>query len=245
MFESVGIAADLTHRSQMTSRAIARPAGGSVVSTAMRESLEEARIVELRWSPGDPDLACNLSDMVVPDWTATSLGRLWLESGVEHVLAGVTSLNGKDRSLMVLLGSLDRAVSEAPMATCLLSLGVEMLRDHAARAFGSTTPTRWLTDREHEVLDQLTLGKSVRQIAEELGRSPHTVHDHVKALHRKLHASSRGELVAMALGHAPPTASENLGVAGQLTPETKPETRPETRPESKPVANHRLTGSGG
>ena len=51
------------------------------------------------------------------------------------------------------------------------------------------------------MLDLLVLGLSVRQIAEELGRSTHTVHDHVKSLHKKLNANSRGELVARALGH--------------------------------------------
>jgi len=61
--------------------------------------------------------------------------------------------------------------------------------------------TRWLTTREQEVLEHLTLGMSVREIAETIERSPHTVHDHVKSLHRKLNASSRGELVARALGY--------------------------------------------
>ncbi|MEL6741849.1 MAG: helix-turn-helix transcriptional regulator, partial [Planctomycetota bacterium] len=61
--------------------------------------------------------------------------------------------------------------------------------------------TRWLTAREQEVLEKLTLGMSVREIAETIGRSPHTVHDHVKSLHRKLNATSRGELVARALGY--------------------------------------------
>ncbi len=64
-------------------------------------------------------------------------------------------------------------------------------------------PKAWLTDREHEILEQLILGHSVRVIAEHLGRSAHTVHDHVKNLHKKLNASSRGELIAKALGHTP------------------------------------------
>ena len=50
------------------------------------------------------------------------------------------------------------------------------------------------------VLEQLILGKSVREIAEMIQRSPHTVHDHVKNLHRKLGATSRGALIARALG---------------------------------------------
>ncbi|MBX3358248.1 MAG: response regulator transcription factor [Phycisphaeraceae bacterium] len=61
-----------------------------------------------------------------------------------------------------------------------------------------------LTTREEVVLERLLHGKSVRQIAEELERSPHTVHDHVKSLHRKLHAATRGALVARALGHIGP-----------------------------------------
>ena len=68
----------------------------------------------------------------------------------------------------------------------------------------ATDDTVWLTQREQIILQHLLLGKSVREIAQELGRSPHTVHDHVKSLHRKLNASSRGELVARALGHVEP-----------------------------------------
>ena len=64
-----------------------------------------------------------------------------------------------------------------------------------------TNPKAWLTDREHEILAQLIIGHSVRVIAENLNRSAHTVHDHVKNLHKKLGASSRGELIATALGH--------------------------------------------
>ena len=60
----------------------------------------------------------------------------------------------------------------------------------------ATTHSPYLLDlyRDHPeevVLAQILEGKSVRQIAEGLGRSPHTVHDHVKAMHRKLGASTR------------------------------------------------------
>lgn len=71
-----------------------------------------------------------------------------------------------------------------------------------------TNPKAWLTDREHEILQQLIMGHSVRVIAENLGRSAHTVHDHVKNLHKKIGASSRGELIAKALGH---TCSQSMG----------------------------------
>jgi len=67
----------------------------------------------------------------------------------------------------------------------------------------------WLTHREQEVLDLLVMGNSVKEVSETLGRSPHTIHDHVKSLHRKLNANSRGELVAKALGHIPATQPSN------------------------------------
>lgn len=68
----------------------------------------------------------------------------------------------------------------------------------------------WLTQREQTILDHLVLGKSVRVIAEHIGRSPHTVHDHVKNLHRKLNATSRGQLIARALGDSAPPAFNEL-----------------------------------
>ena len=69
--------------------------------------------------------------------------------------------------------------------------------------------------------EHLALGKSVKQIASDLARSPHTVHDHVKSLHRKLNASSRGELIARALGHLAPNARLPRLAEGQ-TVQTKP-----------------------
>jgi len=58
-----------------------------------------------------------------------------------------------------------------------------------------------VTPSEQLILEQLVLGHTVRQIAETLERSPHTIQEHVKNLHRKFGASSRGQLIARALGH--------------------------------------------
>jgi DNA-binding NarL/FixJ family response regulator len=58
----------------------------------------------------------------------------------------------------------------------------------------------WLTQREQQVLDGLARGLSVRDLAEKLHRSPHTVNDHVKGIHVKLRVSNRVQLLAMAMG---------------------------------------------
>ena len=56
-----------------------------------------------------------------------------------------------------------------------------------------------LPPRLREVLLRLTRGLGEKQLAAELKLSPHTVHDHVKALYRRLHVGSRGELLALCL----------------------------------------------
>ncbi len=55
-----------------------------------------------------------------------------------------------------------------------------------------------LTPRELEVLEQLALGLSNKDIASQLGMSPHTAKFHVNSLISKLGATSRTEVVAMA-----------------------------------------------
>jgi len=83
------------------------------------------------------------------------------------------------------------------------------LAERCAVAFSEHSPNRHalITPAEQRVLEQLMLGRSVSEIALVLVRSPHTIHDHVKSLHRKFGATSRGQLVARALGYAEQSAS--------------------------------------
>ena len=63
---------------------------------------------------------------------------------------------------------------------------------------------RRLTAREAEVAALLCRGLAVKEVAMRLGLSPHTVGDHVKAIHRKLGVASRGQLLARLLGDGRP-----------------------------------------
>ncbi len=56
-----------------------------------------------------------------------------------------------------------------------------------------------LTAREREVLEQLVLGRRVREAAAALGMSQHTVRNHVKVLFRKLNVHSQDSLVSLAV----------------------------------------------
>lgn len=56
-----------------------------------------------------------------------------------------------------------------------------------------------LSRRELEVLYWLAKGLEAPEISRRLDRSNHTVRDHIKSIHEKLHVTSRGEVVALAV----------------------------------------------
>jgi hypothetical protein len=57
-----------------------------------------------------------------------------------------------------------------------------------------------LPPRLRETLSGLARGLGEKQLAAAMGLSPHTLHEYVKALHRRFGVSSRGELLARVLG---------------------------------------------
>ena len=56
-----------------------------------------------------------------------------------------------------------------------------------------------LTPREREIVQQLTLGRTSREVADELFVSEPTIRTHVRNAMAKLHARTRAQLVAIAL----------------------------------------------
>jgi DNA-binding CsgD family transcriptional regulator len=175
----------------------------------VRTSLAQAR--ELSWGPGS--LAVGAARVTVVDRThptasaPAGLLRRWEGVRFSGILLGATGI-GHDRRLLVAEVALSGSSHNGLLESDALAMEAVLpsLSRRAIMAIGleATDDTVWLTQREQIILQHLLLGKSVREIAQELGRSPHTVHDHVKSLHRKLNASSRGELVARALGHVEP-----------------------------------------
>ncbi|MEM1424876.1 MAG: helix-turn-helix transcriptional regulator [Planctomycetota bacterium] len=139
-------------------------------------------------------------------WSETVVGRRWTqEFGMSDMLVGLTPIGVEDDGRCIVIEMGVRADDEefaAPDAAALQAI-LPQLAHRAELAFGAEpiNPMNRITPREQLILEQLALGKTVKQIATGLSRSPHTIHDHVKSLHRKLNASSRGELIARALGH--------------------------------------------
>ncbi len=58
-----------------------------------------------------------------------------------------------------------------------------------------------LTPTERQVVQLLLTDKSEKEIASDLGQSPHTTHDHVKEIYRKFNVNGRAALMAVWLSH--------------------------------------------
>lgn len=56
-----------------------------------------------------------------------------------------------------------------------------------------------LSDRETEVLKNLSKGFNYKEIAEEMYLSPHTVKTHIKNIYGKLHVNNRAEAIYKAI----------------------------------------------
>jgi DNA-binding CsgD family transcriptional regulator len=175
--------------------------------STLRAGLAQSK--DLGWSPGrgTPGVARTGSPVTfgLPNnWRQTPPGRRWEVASPGALFLGTIALPGPvvGRAIVVEIG-LTNGATPTGQEPEILSAVLPLLARRAIMAIGPNPSdgNQWLTPREQMILQHLLLGKSVREIATELERSPHTVHDHVKALHRKLNASSRGELIARALGH--------------------------------------------
>jgi len=91
-----------------------------------------------------------------------------------------------------------------------------------------------LTPRQQQVLDSLLRGLGNKEIAFALHISPHTVHNHVKAVYQAFGVSSRGELLARCLGvvvGAGPPAAPAADHPAQAEPAEHPRTIPQSAPD--------------
>jgi DNA-binding CsgD family transcriptional regulator len=190
------------------------------------------RLSELGFRPGTLEAQGRwggLANEVVqgPTWRDTALGRTWAGMDVSDLVVGAARVCATDASRYVIvqvaaLGTPEARPRMGSEEAAILNALMPVLARRTLIAVGpeKTTAARWLTAREQEVLGELTLGKSVREIAEVIDRSPHTVHDHVKSLHKKLSAKSRGELVARALGRTLDSRPAAVGAMDGLSIET-------------------------
>ncbi|MFN7020648.1 MAG: response regulator transcription factor [Phycisphaerales bacterium] len=177
--------------------------------TRVRGAMAQAR--ELSWGPGT--LAVGAARVTSIDRThpsasaPTGVLRRWDGVKLGGLVLAAAGIGPDRRMLAAEVGLIGGTTAQLEQLTSAIEAVAPSLARRAVMAIGTelTDGSQWLTIREQAILKHLLLGKSVKDIAEELGRSPHTVHDHVKSLHKKLNAKSRGQLVARALGHVEPS----------------------------------------
>jgi LuxR family transcriptional regulator, maltose regulon positive regulatory protein len=121
----------------------------------------------------------------------------WYEAETRIVLARVALHLHDVASARALLTEADDRLRDAPDATTL-RVWFEETRTRLEAAALSAGENCALTNAELRVLELLPTHLSVPAIAARLYVSPNTVKTHVRAVYRKLHASSRAEAVACA-----------------------------------------------
>jgi DNA-binding CsgD family transcriptional regulator len=204
---AAGVGSNIPHTEGLDRLSHLRLAVEQLVATRF----ERAQILMAEGAPRSGVLTLATSSESVGRWAECLKGLSATGGDPRGVIWSTSILSPIDRSiglLALVIPSRDEDLSEPNRV--LLQTGASTLAKIAFHAIHATSrpgpsgrigEVQWLTPREQDVLELLVEGKSVREIGDELSRSPHTVHDYVKSLHRKLGASSRGELVARVLGH--------------------------------------------
>jgi len=121
---------------------------------------------------------------------------------MQAIDSGVSGFIAKSSSLAELLSAIQKAAQgEIVMpASLLMGLLLRLPRDKAA-TYREVKGWEHPTTREREILEKLSLGKSVNEMAQELQISPLTVRTHIRNLLQKLGVHSRLEAVAFGLIH--------------------------------------------
>lgn len=157
-----------------------------------------------------PDLV--LTDLGLPDGSGLDFIPLARAAGARSLV--ITAFGDRDTVLAALSAGADgyllkdsptQAVLDgirvtldggAPISAAAAVFLLERFRDPVAVA---APAAERLTPRETELLTLFSRGCSYKSAARELGISPLTVGDHVKAIYRKLEVNSRGEAVFAAV----------------------------------------------
>ena len=115
----------------------------------------------------------------------------------EAIQAGVSGYLLKDASPDALVDAARNAVEgNAVIHPQLTKTFIEEVRLGEAEGAPRSAP---LSKREREILQKVADGSTTRQVATELGISPHTVKTHLERIFEKLGANDRAQAVAIAI----------------------------------------------
>ncbi|MDH4112160.1 MAG: response regulator transcription factor [Actinomycetota bacterium] len=115
----------------------------------------------------------------------------------EAIQAGVSGYLLKDASPDSLVDAARNAIEgNAVIHPQLTKTFIEEVRMGEGEGGSKSTP---LSKREREILQKVADGSTTRQVATELGISPHTVKTHLERIFEKLGANDRAQAVAIAI----------------------------------------------
>lgn len=125
----------------------------------------------------------------------------WRGAGADRALIEIAS-----SSAMVVLRAISQGAGTAVRINAaaefelrlLLTVAAESLAEHVVKPDRRRQHMlRRLTETQQKIFYLMLEDLSEREIGERVGRSPHTIHDHVKAIYSTLGTSSRTELLAL------------------------------------------------
>lgn len=119
----------------------------------------------------------------------------------DAIKAGVSGYLLKDASAEALVDAARNVVEgNAVIHPQLTKTFIEEVRMAEGGTSGGGAPgTTPLSKREREILQKVANGSTTKQVASELGISPHTVKTHLERIFEKLGANDRAQAVAIAI----------------------------------------------
>jgi DNA-binding CsgD family transcriptional regulator len=155
----------------------------------------------------DPDDDCMIAAITLDPGsprTSLALSVLAFAGGRSALLASaeVDLLQGIELRVMIIESTIngEPLFTESDAEALRAAMHEIVRRARLAFILGLGVAAESLNPREVEVLESLTRGKSIREIAVKMHKSTHTIHDYLKSMHRKIGVGSRAELIAMAAG---------------------------------------------
>lgn len=161
----------------------------------------------LRAKP-EPNLDLLFVDIILSGMTGIELVKTLRHRQIDTKLVMLTNMNSDELIFEAIkqgtmgyllkgeLGDLEPAVRTVLGGGAMITPTIALRVFASFRGDADEAPS--LTDRERQILELVVRGKTVRAVAEFLDLSPHTVHDHIKQVYKKLEVHSRSELILKA-----------------------------------------------
>lgn len=120
----------------------------------------------------------------------------------DAIKAGAGGYLLKDDSAVSIIDAITNVIefNGIPMSPSIARKVMSILRgeNETTVSTQSASENEFLSDREMEILKELTSGKNYKAIGEKLFISPHTVRKHVSNIYEKLHINSRSQVINIA-----------------------------------------------